>query len=337
MANGQWLVSRAELAAKDTSRPLGLIARLRTRLRTRHYSPRTEEAYVGWVRRYVEFHGRRHPASMGQREVAAFLSHLATVGKVSASTQNQALNALLFLYRHVLSADVGFVDGVERAKRPARLPVVFSVGEVRQVLENLRGAPRLCALLMYGAGLRVGECVRLRVKDIDFDRREIIVRGGKGDRDRRVPLPVIATVLLQKQIVRVRAGHHWDSRRDIRVADLPDAIAMKVPDAERSWSWRWVFPALRHMKDRNGVRRRYHLHESAVQRAVASAIRSSGISKRASCHTFRHSFATHLLETGADIRTIQELLGHSDLRTTMIYTHVSGKGALGVQSPADRL
>lgn len=337
MAHSHALVSRADLEAKDASRPYGIIGRLRNRLRTRHYSDRTEEAYVGWVRRFIEHHGRRQPASMGQREVSEFLSHLAVERHVSASTQNQALNALLFLYRHVLNVDVGFIEGIERSRRPARLPVVLSVGEVRQVLAELKGAPRLCGLLMYGAGLRVSECVSLRVKDLDFERREIVVRGGKGDKDRRVPFPLMALKSFEKQLSRVKEGHFWDLRRDIRNADLPGAIGLKIPDAERSLSWRWVFPASRPVRRADGVQRRFHLHETVVQRAVSEAVRSSGLTKRASCHTLRHSFATHLLETGSDIRTIQELLGHTDLRTTMIYTHVANKGALGVTSPADRL
>ena len=274
---------------------------------------------------------------MGQREIAAFITHLAVDRKVSASTQNQALAAVLFLYRHVLSADVGFVSGIERAKRPVRLPVVLATGEVRALLRTLRGIPRLCALLMYGAGLRIGECVALRVKDVDFERREIVVRGGKGGKDRRVPLPVVASEPLRQHLERERERHGWDVRRGVLVADLPNAIAVKLPSAELSWSWRWMFPAVRVHRDPAGALRRYHLHESAVQRAVTVAGRECGFAKRVTCHALRHSFATHLLESGADIRTIQELLGHTDLRTTMVYTHVLNRGALGVSSPADRL
>ena len=293
--------------------------------------------YVGWVRRYVLFHERRHPRTMGQREVAEFLTNLAVQHRVSASTQNQALAALLFLYRHVLSADIGFVDGIERAKRPLRLPVVLTPLEVRTVLRHMRGSARLCAVLMYGAGLRVSECVALRVKDVDFERHEILVRGGKGNRDRRVPLPRVMALPLRKHLDRERKRHSWDLRREVRVSALTDALATKYPGADRSWSWRWVFSAARLYKDGNGGYRRHHLHASAVQRAFAAAVRAAGLAKRATCHSLRHSFATHLLESGADIRTIQELLGHTDLRTTMIYTHVTNRGALGVTSPADRL
>jgi integron integrase len=273
---------------------------------------------------------------MGEREIAEFLSDLANTRKVSAATQNQALAALLFLYRHVLSADVGFVHGIAHAKRPARLPVVLSENEVRSVLRQLRGVPRLCALLMYGAGLRVTECVTLRVKDVDFDRHEMVVRGGKGRKDRRVPLPRLAELPLRAQFERERERHHWDTRRDVLV-QLADALATKLPEAARSWSWRFVFSAARVHRGADGVLRRAHLHVSAVQRAFAVAVRASGIAKRATCHALRHSFATHLLENGADIRTIQELLGHTDLRTTMTYTHVVNRGGLGVTSPADRL
>ena len=314
-----------------------LLERLRHRLRTRHYSARTEEAYVDWVRRYVIFHDRRHPEEMGDREIAAFLSHLANDRAVSASTQNQALSALLFLYRHVLSADIGFIHGVDRAKRPARLPVVLTQTEVQAILRQLRGVSRLCALLMYGSGLRVSECVALRVKDVDVDRLEIMVRGGKGAKDRSVPLPRLAVLSLRRQLERERNRHGWDTRRGVRLDGLPDALSTKLPNAELEWPWRYVFSANRVRRDKEGVLRRGHLHPTVVQRSVAIAVRASGISKRASCHTFRHSFATHLLESGSDIRTIQELLGHDDLRTTMIYTHVSHRGALGVTSPADRL
>jgi integron integrase len=332
------LIPAAHLGgAPDPTRRFRLLERLRSRLRTRHYSRRTEDAYVDWVRRYILFHGRPHPRTMGAREIAAYLSHLATVRRVSASTQNQALAALLFLYRHVLSADVGFIHGIERAKRPARLPVVLSQSEVRAVMRELRGAARLCGLLMYGAGLRVGECVRLRVKDVDFERHEIVVRGGKGAKDRCVPLPRVASRVLATHLDRERSRHSWDVRRDVRTTELPDALAVKLPEAARSWPWHYVFSAARVHRDASGVLRRHHLHESAVQRAVTTAVRTSGIAKRATCHTLRHSFATHLLESGADIRTIQELLGHSDLRSTMIYTHVTHRGGLGVASPADKL
>lgn len=332
------LVPESQLGRREEpAARLRLLERLRHRLRTRHYSRRTETAYVDWVRRYVLFHGRRHPQDMGEREISAFLAHLAVERNVSASTQNQALSALLFLYRHVLSAEVGFVHGVPRAKRPVRLPVVLAEGEVRAVLRELRGVARLCALLMYGSGLRVSECVALRVKDVDLERLEIVVRSGKGDRDRRVPLPRLAVIPLQRQLKRERNRHRWEARRGVRVMGLPGGLAAKLPNAELDWPWRFVFPASRVHRAADGVLWRSHLHVSCLQRAMAAAARAARMSKRVTCHSLRHSFATHLLESGADIRTIQELLGHDDLRTTMVYTHVINRGAGGVQSPADRL
>jgi len=314
-----------------------LLEQLRSRIRTRHYSRRTETAYVDWVRRFVLFHGRRHPRTMGEREIAAFLSHLANERHVSASTQNQALAALLFLFRHVLSAEVGFVRGIDRAKRPRRLPVVLNDTEVRAVFHAMRGVPRLCAVLMYGAGLRVSECASLRVKDIDVERLEIVVRGAKGDKDRRVPLPRVAIAAIRAQFERERTRHAWDLQRGVRPTRLPDALSVKFPNAEREWRWQFVFSASRVYRDSEGALRRDHVHTSAIQRAFGVAVRASGITKRATCHALRHSFATHLLETGTDIRTIQELMGHEDLRTTMVYTHVINRGAMGVASPADRL
>lgn len=313
------------------------MGRMRERLRTRHYSSRTEAAYLDWVRRYIVFHDRRDPRRMGEREIAEFLSHLANKQRVSASTQNQARAALLFLYRHVLSADVGFIRGVDSAKRPKRLPTVLSVGEVTRVLRAMRGVPRLCATLMYGAGLRVLECASLRVKDIDFDRSEIVVRAAKGDKDRCVPLPQLTVRALRAQLERERLRHAWDLRRGVRPTRLPDALSAKLPNAEREWPWQYVFSARRVYRDEAGEMRRHHIHPTFLQRAFAAAVRAADIPKRATCHTLRHSFATHLLESGTDIRTIQQLLGHSDLRTTMIYLHVINRGALGVTSPADRL
>lgn len=323
-------------AAPD--RPLRLLERLRNRLRTRRYSPRTERAYCDWVRRFVLYHERRHPQTMGEAELAQFLTHLATERHVSASTQNQALQAILFLYNHVLGQPVGMIRGVERAKRPRRLPVVLSSAEVRSVLSGLGGVPRLCGVLMYGSGLRVSECVSLRVKDLDFDRFEITVRAGKGNKDRRVPLPRVAISALRTHLDRVRRQFQRDLARGLGGAALPDALERKLPNAGREWAWQWVFPAARvYLESETGVRRRHHYHESAVQRAVTAAVRASGIPKRATCHSFRHSFATHLLESGSDIRTIQELLGHTDIRTTMVYTHVLNRGGLAVASPADKL
>ena len=275
---------------------------------------------------------------MGEAEIAAFLNHLATVGAVSASTQNQALHSLLFLYRQILKREIGLVPGVEPAKRGRRLPVVLSVSEVRSVLSRMRGVPRLCATLMYGSGLRLTECTSLRIKDIDFERREIMVCGGKGDKDRRVPLPQLSVRALKVQIERVRIQFGLDLRNGVSGSALPGALERKNRHADRDERWQYVFPASRTYTERGtGKRRRHHIHDSAIQRAMNEAVRESGVSKRATCHSLRHSFATHLLESGSDIRTIQELLGHSSVQTTMIYTHVLNKGGLGVSSPADRL
>ena len=315
-----------------------LLEMVRRRMRTLHYSLRTVQAYVDWVRRFVLFHDRRHPIDMGEKEIAAFLSHLAVDGRVSASTQNQALHALRFLYRRVLNRPLNALDEIAPAKSGRRLPVVLSVGEVRQLLSYMRGVPRLCATLMYGSGLRLNECVSLRVKDVDLERGEIVIRSGKGDKDRRVPFPSVAARAYTMQVDRVQKQFHEDRVAGVRGPVLPDALQRKLPNADRELGWQWVFPASRTYVDRlTGDRHRHHLHETAVQRAVTSAARASGIRKRVTCHALRHSFATHLLESGTDIRTIQELLGHTSLQTTMIYTHVLNKGAMGVQSPADRL
>jgi integron integrase len=275
---------------------------------------------------------------MGEAEVSAFLTDLAVAKNVSASTQNQALHALLFLYRHVLHMPLVVAGDVVVARRGRRLPVVLSVREVKSILVQMRGVPRLCATLMYGSGLRVSECISLRVKDIDFDRGEITVRSGKGDRDRRVPLPKLVVPALQSHLERRRRVFSEDLRHGISGSKLPDAFSRKNPSAERDWRWQYVFAAGRtYVESDTGLRRRHHLHETVLQRQFANAVRASGVNKRASCHTLRHSFATHLLESGSDIRTIQVLMGHSDVRTTMMYTHVLNKGGLGVQSPADRL
>jgi integron integrase len=326
------------IATPDPARRYRLLEQVRRGLRVRRYSRRTEIAYCGWIRRFVLFHGRRHPSTMGELEIAAFLNHLVTKQRVSASTQNQALHALLFLYRHILKRDLGLVPDLTPAKRGRRLPVVLSVGEVRSVLASMRGVSRLCASLMYGSGLRLSECTSLRVNDIDFDRGEIMVRAGKGDRDRRVPLPQLASRALRIQIERVRKQFERDLRSGVMGSALPAAMERKVSNAGRDWRWQYLFPASRiYVERETGRRRRHHIHDSAIQRAVGEAVRTSGISKRASCHSLRHSFATHLLESGSDIRTIQELLGHTSLQTTMIYTHVLNRGGLGVTSPADRL
>ena len=307
-------------------------------IRSRHFSRRTEEAYVAWVRRFVLFHGKRHPAQMGEPEIARFLSSLATQSRVAASTQNQALSALLFLYRQVLRKEVAWLDGVVRARTPRRLPVVLTREEVKRILANLHGENHLAATLLYGAGLRLLECLGLRVKDVDLARHEITVRGGKGGKDRRTMLPASAQEPLRLQIERVCGQHQRDLAADAGWVALPGALAQKYPNAGRMLAWQWIFPATRHYHDpATRQRRRHHLHESVLQRAVREAVLKAGIHKHASCHTFRHSFATHLLEDGYDIRTVQELLGHKDVSTTMIYTHVLNRGGLGVRSPADRL
>jgi integron integrase len=304
----------------------------------RRYSRRTEEAYVAWIRRFVRYHEMRHPSTLGVAGVERFLSMLAEDRHVSAATQNQALSALLFLYREVLGEPLPWLEGVVRAKVPHRLPTVLRRDEVRAVLSRLPERERLFATLLYGAGIRLLEGLALRVKDVDFGGSQIIVRGGKGDKDRVVPLPKSAREGLARHLERVRELHRSDLASGAGETELPDALAAKFPNAGREWRWQFVFPATRQYVEREtGKRRRHHLHPTAVQRAVREAAERAGISKRVSCHTFRHSFATHLLEDGYDIRTIQELLGHKDVSTTMIYTHVLNRGGRGVRSPADVL
>jgi integron integrase len=311
---------------------------VRSTLRTRHYSRRTEEAYVAWIRRFIVFHGKRHPADMGAAEVSRFLTWLAVDRQVAASTQNQALGALLFLYRAVLEVDLPWLDDVVRARRPERLPVVLTRDEVRRVLDGLTGAPRLMAYLLYGSGLRLLECCRLRVQDVDFDANQIVVRAGKGDKDRLTMLPAAVKPNLISHLGVVLAQHRRDVERGAGWVELPNAVGRKYPNAGREWAWQWVFPATRmYVEPTTGQRRRHHLHESVLQRAVKEAALRVGLSKRAGPHTLRHSFATHLLESGHDIRTVQELLGHRDVSTTMIYTHVLNRGPAGVRSPADFL
>ncbi|MFQ5807622.1 MAG: integron integrase [Phycisphaerae bacterium] len=315
-----------------------LLDRVRQTIRTLHYSPRTEQAYVYWIKRFVFHHEVRHPAEMGVDEIRGFLSHLAVNEHVSASTQNQALNALLLLYHRVLGKAVGSIEGVERAKRPKRLPLALTRDEVRAVLVQMKGVPLLVCRLLHGAGLRLSECLCLRVKDIDFQRNEITVRDGKGAKDRLTMLPASCRQTLLNHLGKVRQLHEDDLRQGLGRAPLPDALARKYPDADRQWGWQYVFPASSHYTDRHtGVRHRYHLHETVVQKAMAPAVRGAGIAKPATPHTLRHSFATHLIEAGYDIRTVQELLGHKDAQTTMIYTHVLNRGGKGVQSPADTL
>ena len=314
-----------------------LLDRVRTAIRVKHYSPRTEKAYVTWIRRFVEFHGRRHPRSMGETEVRAYLTHLAATRGVSASTQNQAVSALLFLDREVLGGDLEWIDGVVRAKRSQHVPVVLTRREVASVLDAIEGTPWLVANLLYGSGLRLLEALRLRVKDVDFEMGELTVRDGKGRKDRRKMLPRSICDDLRRHLGRSEAQHRADRTRGRGRVKVPGLLVKKYPGIDLHWSWHWVFPARSHYRDReNGLEYRHHLHESAVQRAVKTAVMAAGITKKASCHTLRHSFATHLLEDGYDIRTIQELLGHRDVSTTMIYTHVLNKGGRGVKSPLDR-
>ncbi|AHG92903.1 integron integrase (plasmid) [Gemmatirosa kalamazoonensis] len=313
-----------------------LLDNVRSSLRVRHYSRRTEDAYVAWVRRYVRWSGLRHPSELTSHDVGRFLTSLATDAQVTASTQNQALAALQFLYRDVLGDPLGVVPGLAPAKRPKRLPVVLTREEVDRVLSCMHGASRLVAMLLYGSGLRLLEALTLRVKDVDVASRSIVVRAGKGDKDRVTMLPDAACAPLVDHLDAVRSQHDADRSAGGGYVVLPNALLRKSPLLGTAWPWQWIFPATRTYLDAaSGVRRRHHLHESAVQRAVRVAVLQAGLTKRATCHTFRHSFATHLLEGGYDIRTIQELLGHRDVSTTMIYTHVLNRSASGVRSPLD--
>ncbi len=318
--------------------PTRLLDQLRLALRSRHYSKRTEQAYSLWVRRFIYFHDLRHPAEMAEPEINAFLTHLAVTGKVSASTQNQALSALLFLYSHVLRRQVGELGGVVRARQASHVPVVLTRDEVRAVLAQLDGESRLLACLMYGTGLRLSECLRLRVQDVDFEQHEITVRAGKGGKDRRTMLPRSLDRPLAVQLERARWVHRRDLADGWGSVTLPGALDRKYPAASTDWRWQWVFPQARRWRnERTGQQGRHHVHASVVQRAVKEAVGRSGVAKQAGCHTLRHSFATHLLESGYDIRTIQELLGHRNVSTTMIYTHVLNSGGYGVRSPIDSL
>jgi integron integrase len=328
---------KPQATACDTA-AADLATQARKLLRARHYSPRTEEAYVLWIRRFLRFQEGRPPDSPGRDEVNAFLTSLAVDWRVAAPTQNQALAALLFLYREVLRHELPGHDEIVIAQGRRRLPVVLSRQEVRLVLRQLHGPVALMAQLLYGAGLRLMECCRLRVKDLDFDRNEITVRSGKGDKDRRTMLPASAKATLAGHLARIKLVHESDVRQGAGWVELPFALGRKYPNAGREWAWQWVFPATRfYVESQTGQRRRHHLHETVVQRSVREAVLRAGIPKPASCHSLRHSFATHLLEDGHDIRTVQELLGHRDVSTTMIYTHVLNRGGRGVVSPADRL
>jgi integron integrase len=319
-------------------KPLTLAGAIEREVRLRGWSPRTAEAYANWMRQYVRFNGRRHPRDMGEAEARAFLTHLATARNVSASTENQAVAALTFLYRDVLGRPLDFLGQVVRAKRPRRRPIVMTRDEVRRVLGALDGMPRLVSQLMYGSGLRLMEAMALRVKDVDLSMREIVVRGGKGGRDRLTMLSSDAAGALTLHIERVRELHRRDVSAGRGFVMLPGAYWRKAPSAARDWKWQWLFPAARAYRDSaTGRWMRHQYHETAVQRAVAAAARAAGIQKRVTCHTFRHRFATHLLEAGYDIRVIQELLGHRDVSTTMLYTHVLNRGSRSVRSPADML
>lgn len=313
-----------------------LLDQLRLAIRRRHYSHRTEKAYTFWVRTFIRFHRLRHPRDMGPDELRAFLNYLASERRVAAATQNQALAALLFLYREVLHIELPWLEGVERARTPVRLPVVLTRDEVRAVLAALTGASWLVGGLLYGAGLRLQECISLRVKDIDFRYRQILVRDGKGMKDRVTMLPENVRVPLERHLANVQTLHERDLEAGFGRAPLPDALARKYQNADREWGWQFVFPsAVRSPHRDTGVEHRFHISPGTVQAAVHKAVRRARIVKPASCHTFRHCFATHLLESGYDIRTVQELLGHSDVKTTMIYTHVLNRGGRGVRSPLD--
>ena len=315
-----------------------LLDRLREALRSRHYSRRTEQTYVMWGKRFILFHNKRHPADMAEPQINAFLTHLAVKEKVSASTQNQALSALLFLYRHVIGREVGDLGELIRARKPKRLPVVMTRDEVKTVLTKLTGDKWLMASLMYGAGLRLMECLRLRVQDVDFGANQITVRDGKGSKDRVTMLPAVARQPLQEHPRQARATHERDLADGWGRVVMPHALDKKYPNAGREWRWQWVFPQEhRWVNPNHREEGRHHVHETLMQRAMREAVRSAGLPKHATCHTFRHSFATHLLEDGHDIRTVQELLGHKDVNTTMVYTHVLQRGPSGVRSPADTL
>ena len=314
-----------------------LLDQLRDRIRLKHYSIRTEHAYVDWVRRFVLFHGKRHPADMGAKEVEAFLTHLAVQGNVAASTQNQAKSAILFLYREVLGSELPWLDGVESAKRPQRLPVVLTEDEVEALLARMSGTCGLVARLLYGSGLRLLEAARLRVKDLDLERLEILVRDGKGAKDRVTMVPESLREPVQAQLAVAEALHRRDLGEGFGEVYLPFALARKYPNAAKEWKWQYVFPADRISRDpRSGARRRHHIDGQHLERAMRLALREAGIHKPATPHSLRHSFATHLLQAGYDIRTVQELLGHRDVQTTMIYTHVLNRGGRGVRSPLDR-
>ena len=313
-----------------------LLEQVRDVIRRKHYSIRTEQAYIDWIKRFIIYHGKRHPGEMAEEEVAEFLTHLARHLNVAASTQNQALSALLFLYKEVLKHEIGWLEKVERAKKPPKLPVVLSRGEVKEIFEHLHGVPKLMACLLYGSGLRLMECVRLRIKDIDFALAQITVRDAKGGKDRITMLPLNLSEPLRRHLSRVKAQHEQDLEDGFGSVHLPFAFARKSPNAAREWGWQYVFPSSRLSIDpRSGRKQRHHIAGGVLQSALKRAVNAAGIVKRANCHSLRHSFATHLLSKGYDIRTVQELLGHKDVSTTMIYTHVLNRPGIGVKSPLD--
>ena len=313
-----------------------LLDQVRDAIRLKHYSIRTERTYLDWIKRFILFHGKRHPREMAEVEVTQFLTHLARDGHVAASTQNQALSALLFLYKEVLKQEIGWLNNVERASKPPRLPVVLSRDETKRVFAHLRGKEKLMAGLLYGSGLRLMECVRLRVKDVDLAYLTITVRDTKSCKDRITMLPVNLAPRLERHLAKMKIQHEQDLADGFGTVHLPHALSRKYPNAAREWAWQYVFPSTRLSTDpRSGDKQRHHMAEGILQAAIKQAVRASGIAKPATCHTLRHSFATHLLERGYDIRTVQELLGHKDVSTTMIYTHVLNRPGIGVKSPLD--
>ncbi|MDO9104341.1 MAG: integron integrase [Methylovulum sp.] len=315
-----------------------LLDQVRAKIRYKHYSIRTEQAYTDWIRRFILHFGKRHPREMGAAEIGQFLTHLAVEARVSASTQNQARCALLFLYKEVLETELPWLDDVEQAKVPKRLPVVLNREEVQAILSRLKGTQWLIASLLYGTGMRIMECLRLRLQDVDFRRREILIRDGKGHKDRVTMLPVTLVAALQTHLQKVKELHDTDLAQGFGAVYMPFALDRKYPNAAKEWAWQYVFPSAKlSMDPRSGKTRRHHVQEQVIQRAIKQVVRDAGLTKAATPHTLRHSFATHLLESGYDIRTVQELLGHSDVSTTMIYTHVLNKGGKGVSSPLDAM
>jgi len=328
--------AREPLGLTDLSGAPRLYDRIVEVMRARHYSPRTITAYTHWIGRYVRYHAPTHPRFLREAGANTFLTHLAVDEHVAASTQSQALAAILFLYQHVLEQPLDRIEGLVRARKAKRLPVVLSRDEARAMLDVLDGVPKLVCMLLYGSGPRINEALNLRVRDIDFDRRELLIRAGKGDKDRRTMLPDALRDPVREQLEHVRCQWERDRERGLGRVPLPEALGRKYPNAGREWGWQWVFPASSHYTDRQtGARHRWHLHPTVIQKAVRRAVQETGITKHATAHTFRHSFATHLLENGYDIRTVQELLGHRDVRTTQIYTHVLNRGGFGVRSPLD--